>query len=204
MKRLFTLLCGSALALTLTATTASADVYKINPKYSQFHVWNVLGPVKANFKDFTGTIQFNPSEIYNTSIEFTARTESFQVQKRRVDNIIDMPGHFFINPDKYPEMTFKSTSAKPMGDHMLVTGNLTLMGITHEVTLPVRVLGWGTHPESGQPFKGAEVDGVVKLSDLGIDKWSQATGFLGNKLNIKLRLIAMADSDTYATQLLTD
>lgn len=56
-------------------------------------------------------------------------------------------GPDFLHVDKYPNITFTSTTVEPIDDNWRVTGDLTIRGITNSVDLDVRFLGttidWG-------------------------------------------------------------
>ena len=70
---------------------------------------------------------------------------------------------------KYPTATFKSTSYKPTGKtEGVLTGDLTLHGVTKRISFPVTKLGEGKDPWGGYRagFAGST---KLKLSDYGID-----------------------------------
>jgi polyisoprenoid-binding protein YceI len=48
----------------------------------------------------------------------------------------------FFDVEKFPEMTFKSTSVRKKGKNWLVTGDLTLRGVTKQITFPFQIVGW--------------------------------------------------------------
>ena len=73
-----------------------------------------------------------------------------------------------------------------------------MLGVTREVTIPVRILGRGTHPETGAPIVGFAADMKVKLSEMGVDAWTNATGILGDTLNIRLKMVGV-ENDAHAS-----
>ncbi|MDA0709850.1 MAG: YceI family protein [bacterium] len=102
-----------------------------------------------------------------------------------------MGAGLFFDLSKHPEIRFESSKVVNTGDKLMVTGTLSMLGVTREVTVPVRILGRGTHPETGEAIAGFEAEMKVKLSDLGVDAWTQATGILGDSLNIRLRMVGV-------------
>ena len=90
----------------------------------------------------------------------------------------------FFEVEKYPEMTFKSSSIKPAGDdRYTVTGDLTFHGVTKPVSLDV----WyrGTIDNGKDVVSGFQVTGEIKRSDynLGPD-FPEAV--LSDKVRIKV------------------
>jgi polyisoprenoid-binding protein YceI len=74
------------------------------------------------------------------SAEATISTASIRTNNGIRDN--DVRSGNFLEVDKYPTMTFKSTSIEPAGqDLYTLTGDLTIKGTTHPVTLQVTRLG---------------------------------------------------------------
>jgi polyisoprenoid-binding protein YceI len=94
----------------------------------------------------------------------------------------------------HPTITFKSTSVKANGkDAFLVTGDLTMRGVTKQVTLPVTLVAEGKDPRGNEKI-GFEVAGVVNRKDFGLT-WNRALetgGFLVGD-EVKLQIAVAAD-----------
>ena len=93
----------------------------------------------------------------------------------------DLKGANFFEADKFPEITFKSTSIKPSSrkDVYDVTGDLTMRGVTKRVTIPVEFNGFGKDPW-GNERAGFSLTTTVNRKDYGIN-WNKALdngGFL--------------------------
>ena len=179
-----------ALALLLTAGTALAATYRVDSGYSSFEVQNDYRPVTGTFEDFEGTIVYEPVQVEKSSMNFIFKTRSFSVQGDQVK----MPGKMFFDLEKYPEVRFESTSVVNAGNKLMVTGTLSMLGVTREVTIPVKILGRGTHPETGEPIAGFAAEMKVKLSDLGVGAWTQAAGILGDTLKIRLKMVGVENN----------
>ncbi len=67
----------------------------------------------------------------------------------------------------YPTMTYRSTSVRRDGDDYVVTGDLTIKGITHPVELKVEVNGFGPDPYGGTRA-GFSASGEINRTDYGI------------------------------------
>jgi polyisoprenoid-binding protein YceI len=187
LSRFFHIAGIAVLILVLFTGNAASSTYRVDPAYSSFDVQNDIHPVKGSFENFEGTIVYEPTQVEKSSVDFCLKANSFKVQS---DDVI-MGGGLFFDLNKHPEIRFHSTSIVNNGDYLLVTGNLSMLGETRQVTLPVEILGRGTHPKEGLPIAGFAAKLKVKISDLGVNTWTNATGILGNTLNIQLKLVGV-------------
>jgi polyisoprenoid-binding protein YceI len=77
----------------------------------------------------------------------------------------------FFDAAKYPQITFKSTSLKSIGENAYkLTGDLTMHGITREVTMDLQYKGTVENPMSKKPTAGFQLTGTLNRSDFGIGK----------------------------------
>lgn len=182
-----------ALVLLFVAGSAFATTYKVDSKYSTFEVQNDIRPVKGTFNNFEGQIVYEPIQVENSSIEFCVKANSFKVQ----NDDVWMAAGLFFNLDKHPEIRFKSSKVENWGDKLMVTGSFSMLGVTREVRVPVKILGRGTDPKTGFPIAGFAANMQVKLSELGVDAWTNATGILGDTLNLHLKMVGV-ENDTHA------
>lgn len=100
---------------------------------------NELTLVGGRFKDFTGTIHFDDKDISKSSVEFKAKVESIDTGVANRDNHLRTADFFEVA--KYPEMTFTSKKVERKGKGYILTGDLTLKGVTKEVMLPFTITG---------------------------------------------------------------
>lgn len=101
-------------------------------------------------------------------------------------NSVDLPDNTwmehtkekFLEPTKFPTITFKSTKVMRTGDKTAtMTGDLTLHGITKPVTLNVTLNKVGTNPMmQSQKDAGFTVTGTIKRSDFGIAAYIPMVG----------------------------
>jgi polyisoprenoid-binding protein YceI len=127
------LLLAPGLAFGQSAT------WTIDPGHSsgQFTVRHmVVANVRGEFDGPTGTITFDPTDLKTLKIDASFDTKS--VNTRNADRDKDLRSDLFFDVAKYPKMTFRSQRAEPAGPgHVKVIGELTIRGITKEVTLDV-------------------------------------------------------------------
>ncbi len=117
-------------------------LYSIDGSHSYvgFRVTHMgLVEVPGNFKDFRGTIDFNPMSVKNSAVEFFAYVKSIDTRINGRDNHLKSKDFFEL--ENYPEISFKSTRLKKKGKGYRVYGNLTIKGVTKEVMIPFRIYG---------------------------------------------------------------
>lgn len=188
MFRAVRLLGVGVLAVLVLAGSGVAETYKIDKGHSGvgFSIRHLVGRTPGHFNDFEGTVMYDPKHPKKTSAEVTIQVESIDTGNERRD------GHLrsddFFDVEKYPTITFKSTSAKMDGETILLTGDFTMHGTTKSITLPVTVLGVGVHPRSKAPLAGFETEIVLKRSDYGVNNWTDAAGVLGDEVKVTITL----------------
>ncbi|MDH3327269.1 MAG: YceI family protein [Gammaproteobacteria bacterium] len=185
MKQLL-LVIGLSAALVGTANAAS---YKIDPThtYPNFTV-NHLGFSKMHgqFGKTKGSLEMDLA-AGTGSVNITIDAASIYTGFKKRDDHLRSPD--FFNVVEFPDITFKSTSAKLNGKSGTVKGDLTIMGVTKNVTLDVTGIHCGKHPFNP---KLAEVCGFnattsVMRSDFGMKYGLPA---IGEKISIELEVEA--------------
>lgn len=162
----------AALSL-LTALPASAETYTIDAGHSEvgFKIRHLVSNVRGRFNDFSGTINMDPKNVQNSSVEFRIKADSIDTNQADRDKHLRAEDFFFV--EKYPEIAFKSESVKPAGKNRYnVTGTLTMRGISKKVTLPVTFTGEVKDPW-GNTKAGFETATTLNRKDYGI-VWNKA------------------------------
>lgn len=180
-----------ALALTLLSAVAWAGVLPVDKSHSnvEFKVGHLTGKVSGRFTDFDGTINVDPAKPATGSVTFTIRTASVDTNEPKRD--AHLRSEDFFNAEKYPEITFRSSSIKPAGkDRYNVTGTLTMRGISRQLVLPVTFLGWVKDPW-GNTKGGFELETKLNRKDYDIvwNKTLDSGGVLvGDEVAISINL----------------
>ena len=121
------------------AASAQAVTWTIDPGHSaaQFTVRHMLvANVRGEFDGPTGTITFDPGDFKTLKVDVSFDTKT--VNTRNPDRDKDLRSDLLLDIAKYPKMTFKSKRAEPSGPGRLkLIGDLTIKGVTKEVTLEV-------------------------------------------------------------------
>ncbi|HKV87220.1 MAG TPA: YceI family protein [Candidatus Dormibacteraeota bacterium] len=90
--------------------------------------------VRGNFNDVTASGELDPEHPERSHFEATIKTESIRTHHAQRDS--DLRSSNFLEVEKYPTMSFKSTKVEHVGgERYRVTGDLTIKGTTHPVTL---------------------------------------------------------------------
>lgn len=100
--------------------------------------------VRGTFKNVSGSLEFDESNPAAMKIDVSIKADTLYTGEPTRDAHLRSPD--FLNVEKYPTIEFHSTGAKVVGDvDYKVTGDLTIRGITKQVTLDVHYLGqWET------------------------------------------------------------
>ncbi len=83
----------------------------------------------------------------------------------------------YLDVEKFPTMTFKSTNFKFDGDNLTaIDGDLTLMGVTKPVTLTVTLFRCIQHPSNKRDLCGADARTQIKRSEWGLKRGATGIG----------------------------
>ncbi|ENO13285.2 YceI family protein [Marinobacter nanhaiticus D15-8W] len=122
----------------------------------------------GRFNEFDGQFTYNGDNPSESSVEVTIDTSSVDTNHAERDKHIRSDD--FLATDEYPQATFKSKRIIVDGDdkdEAEIVGDLTLRGVTKEITLDAEMIGHGEDPWGGYRM-GFEADTELRLSDWGI------------------------------------
>ncbi|MBQ0744988.1 MAG: YceI family protein [Marinobacter sp.] len=120
----------------------------------------------GRFNDFDGQFTYDAANPENSSVNVTIDTSS--VDSNHAERDKHLRSKDFLHVSEYPEASFKSKRVvvDEEGEADIV-GDLTLRGVTREVTLDVDMLGHGKDPWGGYRM-GFEAETELRLEDFGI------------------------------------
>jgi polyisoprenoid-binding protein YceI len=100
--------------------------------------------VRGHFKDVHGSLEFDPDNPTQLSIETTIQAHLLWTGEPQRDNHLRSPD--FLDVGQHPAITFKSTTSKCVGtSDFEVTGELSIRGVSRSVVLDMHYLGkWRT------------------------------------------------------------
>lgn len=121
------------------ATQAQTTTWQLDPAHSnaQFSVRHLgISNVQGEFTKLTGTVQLDDQDISKSTVNATIDVNSLDTRVQNRDN--DLKSDHFFDVGKFPTITFQSTKIVSTGEGTAkMTGNLTLHGVTKEVTFDV-------------------------------------------------------------------
>ncbi len=167
MKKISVLFSFLVLSLTIFAqTTWKSDPYHSKLGFTVTHLG--IADVPGHFDKFDVTIKSEKADFSDAQVEMTAQVSSINTRIEPRDNHLKSAD--FFDAEKYPVMTFKSTSIKKLSKNRYqLTGNLTLHGVTKPVTVIMVHRGTTANPNAnGAPVAGIQITGVIKRSDFAI------------------------------------
>ena len=185
-----------AALLPLTAM-ADAEVYGIDNSHS-FANWtirHVVSKTSGTFNDVKGKIILDRADLSKSSVE--ARINVLSVNSSHAKRDEHIKKDEYLDAGKYSEMRFVSTKveAKSQTEGVL-TGNLTLHGVTKEISFPFKVLGFGTDPWGGYRT-GIEAHTSIKASDYGFAWPLKPNAPVGDDIEITLLIEGVKNTLDY-------
>jgi polyisoprenoid-binding protein YceI len=187
MRRIFkSFALGGTLLLIASLSYAEPDAYRIDDTHS-FANWtirHVASKTSGTFGDIKGKILIDREHLSNSSVEAKINMLSVNSNHAKRDEHIKKPE--YLDVDKYAEMTFVSTKVEANNNSEgVITGNLTLHGVTKELTFPFKVLGFGADPWGGYRM-GIEAHTAIKASDFGFGWGVKPNAPVGDDIEIIL------------------
>lgn len=172
--------------------SAQAEKYTIDASHSTvgFKIRHLaISSVPGRFGDFSGTIDFDPAKIAESSAEAAITTKSINTDNQKRDD--HLRGEDFFDESKNPTIQFKTTKVEPVSASAFkATGDLTMRGVTKPVTLDVEYTGAATDPW-GNKRVGFAASTVLSRKDFGIT-WNKALDagglVLGDEVKVTLEI----------------
>jgi polyisoprenoid-binding protein YceI len=165
------------LILTISAA-AQVQVWQIDPNHTaaQFSVRHMgISTVRGAFTKVSGTAQYDPADLSKTSVDATIEASSVDTRVSMRDDDLRSPNYFDVA--KYPTITFKSKSVQAAGEGKLkIVGDLTIHGVTKEVTLDVDGPSAPVTDPKGNSHVGASASTTVNRKDFGVGGESNMVG----------------------------
>lgn len=181
-----------AAALTLASATGAlaADKYVLDPSHSQIvFTYNHLGfsTTTGMFSGFEGEILFDAEDPAASSVNVSLPVNSM------ITGWAEREAHFmsadFFDADDAELVTFVSTGIEVTGeDTALITGDLTLNGITKPVVLDAHLNQLGIHPMAQKPWAGFDATATLKRSDFGVDLFAP---YVSDEVEVSISIEAM-------------
>jgi polyisoprenoid-binding protein YceI len=177
-----------------TTTIATTTTYSVDPGHSsvEFAVKHLgIASVKGSFASFEGTLVLG-DDLADTQAYGTVEVASVDTKESGRDEHLRSAD--FFDAENHPQLTYRSTEIRPIDDDTFdIVGELTMRGITRELTLRAELEGTETDPW-GNERVGVEITGQLNRGDWDM-KFNQVLGsgnvLVADKVKLNLNLSAV-------------
>ena len=156
--------------LALSASPALADSWKIDGAHSSanFAVKHMMvSNVRGRFQKVSGKAEYDGKSVKSIKVDAVIDTATVDTDNEKRDE--HLKGKDFFNVEKFPEMKFVSKKVVPAGKGKFkMTGDLTLHGVTKQVTLDVDGPSQIVKDPKGNSHVGASASTTINRKDYGI------------------------------------
>jgi polyisoprenoid-binding protein YceI len=164
---------------------AQSDTWQLDPAHSsaQFSVRHLgISTVRGAFTKLKGTLQYSPADPSKASVDVTIDAASIDTRVEKRDD--DLRSDHFFDVQKFPTITFKSKRVESAGtDKLKVTGDLTMHGVTKEVTLDVEGPSKPFNDGRGHLHLGISATTTLNRTDFGV---SGSPAVVGNEISVTI------------------
>ncbi len=166
--------------------TWQIDPYHLQVEFAVKHFGMMT--VRGHFADVTATGQIDPHNPTASAFEVTIKTDSIKTNNPQRD--LDLRSSNFLAIDEFPTITFTSTRIEPAGDdEYVMTGDLTIKGVTRPVTLKVKRYGEINDERMGHRV-AYSAEGEINRKDFGLTMNMLVDGrwVVGDEVKIAIEL----------------
>jgi polyisoprenoid-binding protein YceI len=166
---------GLVIASSVQAHSAAASAtWQIDPRHSaaEFSVRHLMiSNVRGQFSKVTGTVNFDDKDVTKSSVD--VNIDATTIDTREPDRDKHLRSADFFDVQNFPTMTFHSKRVTQAGPGKLkITGDLTIRGVTHEVSFEVEGPATPIKEPSGALRSAATATTQINRQDYGV-KWNR-------------------------------
>ena len=178
----------------------ATENWSFDLSHSSINFWVrhlMVSKVHGRFGQWTGSLSLDEKDPSASRLEVEIDAASIDTREPARDTHLRSADFFDV--EKYPRLTFKSTSIKEAAEgHYEVQGDLTLHGITKPVVLEVEHAGRINDPYGGVRA-GFSAKGSLHRKDFGLN-WNKAIEAggvaVGDKIEISIEIEAVLKAET--------
>jgi len=184
------------MSIDVLETTAPAGTWVIDPGHSEvgFTARHLMSKVRGLFESFEGRI------VTGEDPSATATVDLASINTREANRDAHLRSGDFFDVETHGAMTFRSTAVENGGKGLLVTGDLSLKGVTKPVVLDVEFFGVESDPWGGTRA-GFEATTTISRKEWGVDFNVPMDGgrlLVGDKIDITVAVEAVLQQDETA------
>ncbi|EHQ24972.1 YceI family protein [Mucilaginibacter paludis] len=159
------------------------DKYHARVGFSATHFG--ISHVEGNFKTIDATLTAKKADFTDAVITFTADVNSINTDVDYRDKDLKSAGYF--NAEKYPTLSFKSTSFKKTGPKSYkLAGNITIHGVTKAIVFNVIYNGTAVTAMK-KPTAGFTITGKLNRLDFGVGTAAVSSG-VSNEIELRANI----------------
>jgi len=167
--------CNLAATLAVFAVSSFAAQWNIDPAHSSasFAVRHMMvSTVHGSFSGLKGTVDYDPGDLAAAKANLTIDATTVDTRNENRDKDLKSPNFFDV--EKYPTITFVSKRVVPgSGGKFQLVGDMTIHGVTKEVTFNVEGPASPIKDGRGNSHSGATATTNVNRKDFGLT-WNKA------------------------------
>jgi polyisoprenoid-binding protein YceI len=173
---------------TSVATAVPAGTYSIDPVHSrvEFAVRHLgIATVRGHFGSFEGSFEVG-EDLASARARGSIEVASVNTQEPQRDDHLRSPD--FFDAERFPRIEFSSREIRPLDeDRFEIVGDLTLHGVSREITLSAEITGTESDPWDNERV-GLEARGELNRKDYGLT-WNQVLGSGNVLVSDKVKLV---------------
>ena len=187
----FALLIALMVGSQLSSTAQTAKSWNVDKSHAsvQFSIDHFFSAVTGKFQDFNGEITFDPSDLKNSKASFVIQVASIDTDDDERDGHLQSDDFFAATT--HTTITFNSKSFKKVSDtEVSVTGDLTMRGVTKEITFQLMITGRMDNPwKKGSEILGVKLNTTINRTEFGVGTGSwAATAVVGDEVDVSVNM----------------
>ena len=145
-----------------------------------------LSRVQGRFDSTEGTLHADPDNLAASNVKFAIRAESVNTVVGPRD--ADLRSANFFDVKQFPEITFSSTRISKQGNGYLAEGNLSMHGVTRQISIPFKQFGPIVDPWKATRIGIVADPIVINRQDYGMNADVPA---VGSEVTVRISLEAV-------------
>ena len=166
----------------LCYSVGAIETYNIDPEhsFSNWKIRHVVSMTSGTVSDMSGIITIDRDDINKSEINIKINLLGINSNHKKRD--LHIKEKNFLDTDNFSKITFVSNEIKSNDNNTgTIKGLLNLHGISKEISMPFKVLGYGSDPWGGYRV-GIQANTTIKVSDFGYTWGEKPNASLGNEV----------------------
>jgi len=157
-------------AVTAASQGAKPTEWQIDPSHSAAHFsvrHLMISNVRGEFSKLGGNVTLDPADLTRSSVEVSLETSSINTREPQRDEHLRSADFFDVA--NHPSITFRSKSIAAAGaEHFKLSGDLTIRGVSREVTFDVEGPTASVKDPWGNTRSGVLATAKINRKDFGL------------------------------------